>query len=272
MKQKNLSDAVLINNMAQQLGISPLDIFMNWIQTGEVTNITISIAYKNGDVIKTDLIKQPSQFKETRDIPMVLETKENNSEAESNSVPFCTEDSNDTEIKPETDSADILSLSQVTSFTKGTIAVKPSQQRNITIGAYVYTTGDILPDHNALPGVKIRGIILSHSTDKITLIKHIGTDFTALEAIGKAKDGWRFLTFHECETLAQYKERLNIKLAELRRKQIDGSIMLLYKDEKENQLYGFNISTRKVHKTLSGASVLQDRFFVVYMAKDLKIV
>lgn len=36
MEQRNLSDAVLINDMAQKLGISPLDIFMNWITTGEI--------------------------------------------------------------------------------------------------------------------------------------------------------------------------------------------------------------------------------------------
>ena len=164
-----------------------------------------------------------------------------------------------------------MSCPRETSFTRGTILIKPSQVKNVTVGAYVYTTGDILPLHRALPGVNIRGIILSHSEDRITLLKYVGADFTSFEACAKIKDGWRFLTFQECIKLVKYREKLNIRLAEMKRKQIDNSLLILYQDERK-ELLGFQVSTRKVKKTLTCKLTAEDRAFALYMAKDLKIV
>jgi len=87
MEQRNLSDAVLINDMAQKLGISPLDIFMNWITTGEIKNITVSIAYKNGDVVKADLMQSVLQPEEKRHVPELSESEEKVPEMETDSLP-----------------------------------------------------------------------------------------------------------------------------------------------------------------------------------------
>ena len=171
----------------------------------------------------------------------------------------------------ETVSEGVCSCPRETSFTRGTILIKPSQVKNVTVGAYVYTTGDILPLHRALPGVNIRGIILSHSEDRITLLKYVGADFTSFESCAKIKDGWRFLTFQECIKLVKYREKLNIRLAEMKRKQIDNSLLILYQDERK-ELLGFQVSTRKVKKTLTCKLTAEDRAFALYMAKDLKIV
>lgn len=119
--------------------------------------------------------------------------------------------------------------------------------------------------------MNIRGIILSHSEDRITLLKCVGADFTSFEACAKIKDGWRFLTFQECIKLVKYREKLNIRLAEMKRKQIDNSLLILYQDERK-ELLGFQVSTRKVKKTLTCKLTAEDRAFALYMAKDLKIV
>ena len=271
MEQRNLSDAVLINDMVQKLGISPLDIFMNWITTGEIKNITVSIAYKNGDVVKADLMQSVSQPEEKRHVPELSESEEKVPEMETDSLPPSTRKDDEEEKKPETVSEGVCSCPRETSFTRGTILIKPSQVKNVTVGAYVYTTGDILPLHRALPGVNIRGIILSHSEDRITLLKYVGADFTSFESCAKIKDGWRFLTFQECIKLVKYREKLNIRLAEMKRKQIDNSLLILYQDERK-ELLGFQVSTRKVKKTLTCKLTAEDRAFALYMAKDLKIV
>ena len=102
MEQRNLSDAVLINDMAQKLGISPLDIFMNWITTGEIKNITVSIAYKNGDVVKADLMQSVSQPEEKRHVPELSESEEKVPEMETDSLPPSTGKDDEEEKKPET--------------------------------------------------------------------------------------------------------------------------------------------------------------------------
>ena len=105
MEQRNLSDAVLINDIAQKLGITPLDIFMNWITTGEIKNITVSIAYKNGDVVKADLMQSVSQPEEKRHVPELSESEEKVPEMETDSLPPSTGKDDEEEKKPNSEIA-----------------------------------------------------------------------------------------------------------------------------------------------------------------------
>ena len=55
MEAKNImSDTLMVAELAQELGISPLDLFMYWINTGEIKNVSISVVFQNEEEIKVD--------------------------------------------------------------------------------------------------------------------------------------------------------------------------------------------------------------------------
>lgn len=270
MEDKKISNVKLVSDIVQGVGISALDVFMHWVKTGEIKNIMVSIVYKNGDVLKADLLEQLLTLQGKKEVCAVLETEENISEAEDETLSCGAEESSTEEANQESDVEGVSLLPRETSFSRGTIVIKPAHTKNIGLGAYVYTTGDILWERNASSGVSIRGIILSHSKEQITIVKNIGS-YKVSDALEKVQSGWRLLTLEECRKLVLNKAKFNVKLSELRRKQIDGSLLLLFRDEKEGPLC-FQVSTQQVKKTLTGADALVDRETCVYLAKDLRIV
>ena len=261
MEQKISADAMLIKNMAEELGISPLDIFMNWVKTGEITNVTINIHYKNGDVVRADLaqgnfVLQPVKQSERNPSQTKLNFDEETPLSKSKQI--------------NTTGDDASQYCKETSFSLGTIRIKPEQIKNIIIGAYVYTTGDVLLECRALPNVNVRGIILSHSKDKIVLLKCVGSGFTAVTSQANVKDGWRFLTSYECSMLVKHKEQINPSLQKMKRKQIDNSMLLVCRGSDDN-LYCYD-SLRGILKKAINKDEEVDRTFYLYMVKDLKIV
>ena len=58
MEAKNImSDTLMVTELAQELGISPLDLFMYWINTGEIKNVSVSVVFQNEEEIKVDFCK-----------------------------------------------------------------------------------------------------------------------------------------------------------------------------------------------------------------------
>lgn len=257
---ENISDIRLITNMATELGISPSDIFAHWLKNGEITDISICIAYKNGDIIKSSLLQpQVSSEDELPKFPPTVaqdavdETPKHLSEQEKNS-----EKQPNTDIRPAAFSC------------KGTLRLKEAQKKCMQTGSFVYTTGDILPKHGALKNVKVRGIVFLHSEDRITILKYAGNGFSALAACAQTTDGWRFLTYQECLLLVKNKEKLNAGLSELKRKQINGSLLIWFQDQ-DKEISAFDIASGKVVKT-QNKDAIEDRHFSLYLVKDLKIV
>lgn len=252
MEQKNFTDTMLINDMVQRLGLSPLEIFTNWIATGEIKNITLSIVYKNGDEIKADLLKSDL-------------SEDDNQRPSLNFV-----SGNDIEeVQAKSDGKEDNKFPSITSFSKGIIRIAPSQ--NMIIGGYVYTTGDILPDYRAIPGVKVRGIILSYSDEKMTLLKYAGSDFTVHKTSAEIKDGWRYPTVEECELIIRHKDRLNISLAAMRRKQIADSLSILCQN-KYKDILSFDVTKQVTKNVITCPGTQIDRYFSLYLVKDMKIV
>ena len=58
MKKNELTpDTLMIAEMARELGISPLDLFVYWIKTGKIKNISISVAFDDDEEIKIEIDK-----------------------------------------------------------------------------------------------------------------------------------------------------------------------------------------------------------------------
>ena len=299
MEEKN-QDLCLIQGMAQELGISPLEIFMYWVETGRVKNLALKVTYDNGEVAELDLaqIGFSTNFAPPK-ISFPNPATHQKEEVESPELPFeegqpkpeapvappppaetsvpatqeapaesekVAEDDNSADTKPEREK-DLCT----TSIKHGRIHVKEGQTNNVKVGAYVYTTGDILPTSKTLEHVNVRGIVLSYSKERITIIKYIGSNMTAVQSSAQVGQGWRFLTFKESGKIAKYKETLNVSLQGVRRKQVDNDSMLLYQDE-DNELYAYGVASGKVHKSLNNKFVVQERGFAVFLAKDLKVV
>lgn len=266
MEQSKQKDLCLIKNMAQELELSPWDIFLHWVKQGKIQKVTVNITYQNGDVIEADVTKLCSlSASVSQNVTEVASQEEvvaavTKIESPHNSAPLLST----TKSIPDTGSF-------VTSVKHGTIRIKAEQLNNVKIGAYVYSTGDILTGYKTLGPTQIKGVILSHSKESITLIKYIGSDLTAMDSVAQIKDDWRFLTYNECRKMVKYQDILNVRLAEMRVKQIKDPAMLLYK-ENNNQLHVMDVGTQEVHSTPHDKTVGISRTFTVYLAKDLKIV
>ena len=250
----------MIAEMARELGISPLDLFVYWIKTGKIKNISISVAFDDDEEIKIEIDKSSFEKEAQQSSEHVVD------ESETNSSPSV--------FLPDTKSIVPTAFEEdnsvnTTSFSKGTIRVKPEHKDNVTVGAYVYTTGDILIKPNAIPNVNMRGIILSYTGDTITLIKYIGTGYNATEACAKENNGWHFLSVDECKLLCRRKNKLNDSLRKTRRKQIDDSVLLLCKGP-ANDLTVFDIVSQTVSNSLLPQKTAMDRSFYLYMTKTLK--
>lgn len=278
-------DMCLIYGMAQELGLSPLEIFKHWIRKGKVKNLVIKVTYDNGEIAELNLseIKFKTNLNPSKaDFPNAAVSQRKKVE---NFEPPFVDEKPETSIKPETpakpeetakkenisDAKPIFKKSLcTTSIKKGEIHIKENQTDNVRVGAYVYTTGDVLPTKE-LEHTNIRGIILSYTKERITIIRYLGSNMTIIEASKQVGYGWRFLTHQESQKIADYKETLNPKLLETRKKQIDNFSMLLYKDD-GGELYAYNAATKKVHKSLNNKYVLKERGFAVFLAKELKLV
>lgn len=305
MEQEKQKDLCLIKNMAQELGLSPWEIFMHWVAQGEVQKVTLNIAYKNGDVIEADVMElcplsnfasltkagivrqnPPQEVEHSSPLPEVKPEQQPDTEAEAEPQPKSTPNTEPVqqhtpvpEVKPKQQRLQVQKIIKDTADTdtfttcikRGTIHPKTEQIANIKVGAYIYSTGDILPKYKVLGSVQIKGIVLSRSEENITIIKYIGNDLTAIDSVAQIKDGWRFLTYKECRKMVRYQDALNTSLAEMRVKQIKDPLMLLYKED-NNQLLVMDVTTQEVRATLDDKTVGVSRTFSVYLAKDLKIV
>ena len=114
----------------------------------------------------------------------------------------------------------------------------------------------------------MRGIILDYSETTITLIKCVGSGYAAIEACSKEGKGWHFLTIDECLLLESRREKLNNSFLKIHRKQIDDSVLLLFKANDELAIY--NIETKQQNNTLLSDHVMVDRTFYLYLTKTLK--
>lgn len=300
MEEKNAKDLSFIQDVAQELGLSPLDIFMHWWEIGKVKKLAVKITYEDGNVAELDLAKlgfvtgqnesQPqtvtpcgASSKRKQDEPLYIErpfeeveAKNSGNKEESSAVgtsETVTVEISESEGLTEAQPQDFQdeNILPTTSIKHGRICIKDEQKQNVKVGAYVYTTGDILSTKNMLTHVNVRGIILSYSTESITMVKYLGSNMTAVQSSAQICDGWRFLTYKECQRIANYKNILNVSLIGLKRKQIDDTSMLLYRDN-DNELYGYNVASRQVHKSLNDKKVIKERAFAVFLAKDLRIV
>ena len=253
-------DTLMIAEMAKELGISPMDLFVHWIKNGKIKNVSISVAFEDDEEIKIEIDK--NSFESTsQDAPEtdVDECNQNNTQSVISPTP-----------KPTVSTSfEVDDITKTTSFSKGTIHVRPEHKDNVTVGAYVYTTGDILKKHNAIPNVNMRGIILSYTEDTITLIKYIGMGYNAIEACSKENNGWHFLSVDECKLLCGRRDKLNDSLRKTRRKQIDDSVLLLCKGP-ANNLTVFDIVSQTVSNSLLPQKTATDRSFYLYMTKTLK--
>ena len=308
-KQEKQKDLRLIKDIAQELGLSPLDIFMHWVAKGEIQKVTVNIAYKNGDVIEaniTDLcyasdlavpsktdVQVQEEAKTDAQVQVQEETKPDVQSQDDAKTDAQAQEEKVSAPAPNADKEVVIpdkqkptpqllppnkivqdvsdSDTSVTSIKRGTICLKTGQTNNIRIGSFVYSTGDILSKYKALGPVQIKGIVLSYSEKCITIIRYIGNDLTALDSVAQIKDDWRFLNYHECRKMIRYQDALNSSLADMRVKQIKDPALLLYK-ETNNQLHVFDVASQEVRATLDDKTIGVSRTFTVYLAKDLKIV
>lgn len=267
MEAKNImSDTLMVTELAQELGISPLDLFMYWINTGEIKNVSVSVVFQNEEEIKVDFCKDTIE-----EIINQSSTKPVNQTS--------TYEEEKKELGQKLVNINIgnnfsrsgIPVVGITSFPKGIIHLSSEQKKHITMGAYVYTTGDISSQYKAIPNVNIRGIIFEHTPQKITMLKCIGCGYNAIQASANQKDGWRFPTIQECQTMVNHKLRLNDKLAEMKKKQIDDSSMIFCKGGDTN-LVIFNVANQKIYTDLTPEFTKEDRTFSLYLMKELRIV
>ena len=235
------SDIGLIFDMMRELQFSPYDVFKYWLESNEVDDVIISITYKSGEKVKLC-------YRETKQEGLPIKT----------SVVKQPEDNRKSSSRLNT------------SFSQGIINVKPEHYQNIKVGAFVYTTGDILLEGRALKRVNVRGIILCFDDRKITLLRYVGDGFSAISAAGESKDGWRFLTYDECKAVSRLSNCLNGSLSQLRRKQLDRTMRILFKSD-DNKLSVFDLDSQRVKDALSSDNVA-DRIFYLYLVKDMKVV
>ena len=273
MKREELSsDALMVAELAKELGISTLDLFIHWIKTGEIKNITLSVVFNDDDELKIDIDKNSLEEIIKPDSENLIEnTFSDNKNVDSNSLPCTT---TDVDLKSNTSQSLTSGTSystKETSFSRGTLHIKNGQEDNINIGAYVYTTGDILAKPNAIPNVNMRGIILDYNEQTITLIKCEGMGFTALEACSKEGKGWHFLSVEECKLLRKRREKINDSFLKIHRKQIDDNVLLLCQNTDKN-LTVFDVRTQHVSDSLLPQKTTENRTFYVYMTKTMRIV
>lgn len=270
MKQEELSsDALMVAELAKELGISTLDLFIHWIKTGEIKNISLSVVFNDDDELKIDIDKNSLEeiSKQDAQNPTLWSGDVNNVSSPEKLTNIAKKD-----IMPQYPCVSGASYStKETSFSRGTIHIKKGQEDNINIGAYVYTTGDILAKPNAIPNVNIRGIILDYNEKTITLIKCEGTGYTAIEACSKEGKGWHFLSVEECKLLRKRREKLNDSFLKVHRKQIDDNVLLLCQNTDKN-LTVFDVRTQHVSDNLLPQKTTENRTFYVYMKKIMRIV
>lgn len=300
MKQEK-QDLRLIQSMAQELGLSPWDVFMHWVEIGEIQKVTAKIAYKNGDSIEVDLMELCHSAKIgllgktdiTRQRPPKTEVVEPKNPFEKDGYledvdPTLKETNPTTEVTPSpTPEAEPLSTlppaqeedkdntsnsdNPATITRHGLSCINAEQNSRIKIGAYVYSTGYVSSKYKCQGPTQIKGIILSRSDNKITIIKYIGCGLTGMDAAAQTKDHWRFLTYQECQKIARHKDTLSSSLSEMRLKQIKNDSMLLYKEDCQ-ELYVYNVGTRSRMNPVNDKSISVSRTYAVYLAKDLDII
>jgi len=270
MNRDEFSHSALIIELANEFGMSPLDLIGYWIKTGEIKNISISIVFNNNEEMKSNLDinaieKLINQVTEQISENISTDTDDNSL---SNAITDCK--SLDKTFQPQT-SCETSYRNDKYFFSKGMIRIKNEQKDNVNIGAYVYTTGDILPIPNAIPKINMRGIILDYNKKSITLINYVGKDFSAIEATAKAKDGWHFMSVNECKLFLSRCDKLNDSLRNIRRKQIDDSMLLLCQGD-DKKLKIFDVKHQTLRTDLLPKETTEDRTFYLYLTKTLQIV
>ena len=154
MNRDDLSpDTLMIIDLAKELGISPLDLFAYWLKTGEIKNIAISIVFNDDNELKVDFNNSSLEANISQNSEILPESPHlNKDNVDGISLP---KNASNVTQKIYDNIPDTSFCSKTTSFSKGTIHIKDGQKSNVKIGAYVYTTGDILPKLHMHPS-KIR--------------------------------------------------------------------------------------------------------------------